>query len=155
MRVAFFCAFQFAAVSPGFAGDMAQIILDAVRFPEQPIKGPCIRYNQKAVAGQELFAMEDCPFTTPGEPVVEEVNVQSGASKGRITYPFKCTIERKTYHVGTLKKTDEIKQTGSVKADYIFVFGELTFANIERDGAKICAKPILKKLSPKNEVTVK
>ena len=130
------------------AEDLLKTITRMIRLPKKEYAGICSKHIiQTGVRDQELFSIVKCPITLPGQPVLTET-ARSGntTSKGSIVYPFTCKITTTDYYAGEKKKSLKKLCEGKVTADYLYALDELSFKNIEVEGPRACAQPVLKKL---------
>jgi hypothetical protein len=99
----------------------------------------------KGVQGKNLFSIKRCPTCHPESIEIKETHRQGNVSKGKIIYPFTCRMVSTDYYAGREKKKIETQKSGTVSADYVYAFDELSIANIEVNGPRYCARPILEK----------
>ena len=129
------------------AENLPEKITRMIQLSQKEYKGNCSKQIlQTGVRDQELFSIMKCPVTFPEQPVLIETASSGNTSKGSLIYPFTCKIIITDYYAGKKKKSLEKIRTGKVSADYLYALDELSFKNIEVEGSRACAQPVLKKL---------
>lgn len=102
------------------------------------VLGKCMEYQKRNY------------LTYPGKIQVNETQSGGGASKGEIVYKFACRMRKKNFipEGGPETATSDSQHPGAVKANYLYVFNELSIKNMRREGGTgRCAAVIMERMN--------
>ena len=130
-----------------YAADTKASIEKLLQLPISQYQGGCLRsVISEDVNGKELFAVEKCPFVKNADIAITPETETTEASKGKFKITMQCTIKNNDYYTGKLKKSFNQERGASIVADYMYALEDLSLKNVEVEGDKFCAHPIMKRL---------